>query len=335
METASHRPAIRDLLARNYAWTARQRQVLDLIAHGRSNAEIAAELGVSLDGAKWHMREILSKLGVDTREEAAEYWRRYNGWPSRFGRVFRGLLFAGWLGKAAVVVAAGAVLTAVVAFAVAEWPDGGGEPPAIGTPLDPAEGAAAILAHAEAVLRSAPGYAITVQSSNFELPQWGGSDGGAVKVSGDSVAIATLHRTGEPRDYEILLQNGTTVFRKVGCKDYLQIPGGTPDVLLPFMLARSSALTQATTASIVETTSDTITVAATLDVVPGRDNPTVLKSVSAIITIARNSGRIQTIAGTLPQGSFTWSFAWDGQIEKQQDAITPVAQQGPGSNECP
>jgi DNA-binding CsgD family transcriptional regulator len=336
MDTASNSPAIGDLLARDYAWTTRQRQVLDLIARDRSNAEIAAELGVSLDGAKWHMREILSKLGVDTREEAAEYWRRYNGWQSRFARVFRGLLVTGLFGRTVIVVAAGAAMAAVVVFAVAQWPEGGGDSaPGPGAPLDPDQGAPAILTRADAVLRNAPGYAIAVEASNFELPQWGGSGGGVVKVSGESAAIATLHRIGEANEYEILLRDGTTLFRKVGCTEYLQIPGGTPDVLLPFMLARSSALTKATAASILASNDDVIAVAATLDLVPGRDNPAVLKSVQATIEIARNSGRVLKIQSRLSSGAFAWTFAWDGHIDKPEGAITPVAQQGPGSNECP
>ncbi|MGK2964804.1 MAG: helix-turn-helix domain-containing protein, partial [Tepidiformaceae bacterium] len=45
--------------------TGRQREVLNLIARGYTNPQIADALGVSIDGAKWHVREILSKLGVD------------------------------------------------------------------------------------------------------------------------------------------------------------------------------------------------------------------------------------------------------------------------------
>lgn len=71
-----------------YAWTPRQREVLDLVARGRSNQEIADALGISLDGAKWHMREVLSKLDVATREEAADYWRRRNGLVGRLARAF-------------------------------------------------------------------------------------------------------------------------------------------------------------------------------------------------------------------------------------------------------
>ena len=69
------------------SWTPRQREVLTLLARGRTNREIAEELGISLDGAKWHVSEIITRLGVQSRDEAAEYWRHENGWRMRITRV--------------------------------------------------------------------------------------------------------------------------------------------------------------------------------------------------------------------------------------------------------
>jgi DNA-binding CsgD family transcriptional regulator len=54
--------------------TERQREVVELLALGYSNAEIAKSLGISLDGAKWHVSEILARLDVWSREEAADWW---------------------------------------------------------------------------------------------------------------------------------------------------------------------------------------------------------------------------------------------------------------------
>lgn len=72
-------------------WTPRQKQVLDLLMKRYTNGQIGQELGISLDGAKWHVSEIISILGVDSREEAADYWREYNGLPARLRRVAAGL----------------------------------------------------------------------------------------------------------------------------------------------------------------------------------------------------------------------------------------------------
>ena len=69
----------------------RQREVLDLIARGRTNPEIADTLGVSLDGAKYHVREILAKLDVESREEAAMFWRSYNRPMARLERALSGV----------------------------------------------------------------------------------------------------------------------------------------------------------------------------------------------------------------------------------------------------
>ena len=51
--------------------TAREREVLALVVEGRSNAEIAESLGISLSTARFHISAILSKLGAANRAEAA------------------------------------------------------------------------------------------------------------------------------------------------------------------------------------------------------------------------------------------------------------------------
>jgi DNA-binding CsgD family transcriptional regulator len=114
-------------LRTDYSWTARQRDVLDLISRGKTNPEIAAALGVSLDGAKYHVSEILSKLGSDSREEAAEYWRRHNGIAPRFARVFRSLVSGLSLKWAAVCVVGAGIGLAVAAVLLTR---GDGETPA-------------------------------------------------------------------------------------------------------------------------------------------------------------------------------------------------------------
>jgi DNA-binding CsgD family transcriptional regulator len=51
--------------------TAREREVLDLVAAGRTNRQIADELFISTKTASVHVSNILAKLGVSNRGEAA------------------------------------------------------------------------------------------------------------------------------------------------------------------------------------------------------------------------------------------------------------------------
>jgi len=51
--------------------TESERQVLQRLATGRSNQEIAIALSVTEGTVKFHVKNILSKLGVDNRTEAA------------------------------------------------------------------------------------------------------------------------------------------------------------------------------------------------------------------------------------------------------------------------
>lgn len=53
--------------------TNRENEVLQLIAQGRSNQEIADELYITLKTVKTHVSNILSKLQVDDRTQAAIY----------------------------------------------------------------------------------------------------------------------------------------------------------------------------------------------------------------------------------------------------------------------
>ena len=54
----------------------RELEVLELVARGLDNKAIAAELCISPRTAKNHVSNILSKLGVTNRIQAAVYWRR-------------------------------------------------------------------------------------------------------------------------------------------------------------------------------------------------------------------------------------------------------------------
>lgn len=50
--------------------SARERQVLRLVARGRSNKQIAADLAITERTVKFHMTSIFNKLGADNRAQA-------------------------------------------------------------------------------------------------------------------------------------------------------------------------------------------------------------------------------------------------------------------------
>ena len=53
------------------ALTEREIEVLNLVAHGASNPQIADSLGITVNTVKVHLRNILSKLQVENRTQAA------------------------------------------------------------------------------------------------------------------------------------------------------------------------------------------------------------------------------------------------------------------------
>lgn len=80
-----------------------------LIERGFSNSEIALELGITLDGAKFHVGEILAKLEVSSREEAVLAWK------ARPGALSRNVGW--WVAIGVATVASGAVALAIYVLA--------------------------------------------------------------------------------------------------------------------------------------------------------------------------------------------------------------------------
>jgi DNA-binding NarL/FixJ family response regulator len=77
---------------RELALTAREAQILTMLELGRSNRDIATQLGIAVHTVKNHVHSLLTKLGVSTRTEAAARSRtmrmdpgthaRTRPWPS-------------------------------------------------------------------------------------------------------------------------------------------------------------------------------------------------------------------------------------------------------------
>src|SRR5690606_29697317 len=56
--------------------TDRQLEVARLVAAGKTNGEIADALGITLDGAKYHVSELLGRLGLERREDIRAWYRQ-------------------------------------------------------------------------------------------------------------------------------------------------------------------------------------------------------------------------------------------------------------------
>ena len=69
-----HAPRSREL---PFGLTAREAEVMRLIARGQADKQIAVELDMALRTVHTHVRNILAKLGAANRNEATYRWRRY------------------------------------------------------------------------------------------------------------------------------------------------------------------------------------------------------------------------------------------------------------------
>ncbi|AXK44213.1 response regulator [Brachybacterium saurashtrense] len=61
------------------AFTGREEDVLALVAQGRTNQQIASALFVEVSTVKSHLSHALTKLGLESRVQAALWWQRHRG----------------------------------------------------------------------------------------------------------------------------------------------------------------------------------------------------------------------------------------------------------------
>jgi LuxR family transcriptional regulator, maltose regulon positive regulatory protein len=59
--------------------TQTEHRVAQLLASGRTNAEVALELDLSTKTVEWHLSRALRKLGVRSQDELAELLARATG----------------------------------------------------------------------------------------------------------------------------------------------------------------------------------------------------------------------------------------------------------------
>lgn len=109
--------------------TPGEQRVLELLRLGMTNAQIAERLGISPDGVKYHVSNMLSKLGFDHREQLA-------AWDGEESRPAIGV--AWWRAIVTERIAGGAVLAVAVAsvLALLAWArPGGGDKSAVAESL--------------------------------------------------------------------------------------------------------------------------------------------------------------------------------------------------------
>lgn len=128
MERRRGRPPHPDIL------TPREWEVLELLRQSLTNEEIAQRLDISVPGVKYHVSEILSKLHVSSREEAAS-WQPEEQTPSVWRRALAIPLIGARAGSIAIVSAA------IIGIGVLVWAfvsvGGTDDTPAVANPPDP------------------------------------------------------------------------------------------------------------------------------------------------------------------------------------------------------
>jgi len=191
--------------------TPREQEVLELLRTGLTDAEIAARLGVSRSAASHHVGEIIAKLGVRNRHEAAYYPERPPWWLALMPPFLRPR--AGPVAAVAAVAALAVVLAALgfVAFLLARGGDGDGGSDAVvdGTLVVPHDAieleSYAFTSHLD--LFSGQGDAIVDFEGVLESPE---------RIQGTLTYEGTLRYFTQPSGSELIAVGSDTWWREPG-----------------------------------------------------------------------------------------------------------------------
>ncbi len=153
--------------------TPREFEVLALLREDLSNEEIAGRLGISLAGAKYHVSEILSQLGVASREEAAA-WSASGGRPWAFVSL-AWVRRLGWPQAAALVAA----MAVAAGLGLLVWglvrTNGGSASPQVALATDTAlayiGGTIDAISEQQLVVRDVEGHLVTIRLEHAQGPE--------------------------------------------------------------------------------------------------------------------------------------------------------------------
>jgi len=73
MSRAPESASVKPTVSRAELLTAREREVLQLLAHGHTNREVADRLHISVRTAEWHRSSIRRKLDLASRAALVEF----------------------------------------------------------------------------------------------------------------------------------------------------------------------------------------------------------------------------------------------------------------------
>lgn len=180
MFTRRGRPRHPDIL------TPREWQVLDLIRQGLSNPRIAERLDITAETAKYHVSEILSKLQVGSREEAAAW--RGAPIPAEHRRTGIFALIFGLKAAAVGTSAAAIAAVGVLGYGVIASADGPGDPAA-----PPSRESLLALEEAQSIIEKA-----VARADLPGLPQYG-PDYGQTTL-GDAISYGVFEGADVPMD---------------------------------------------------------------------------------------------------------------------------------------